>query len=220
MIIHLVTDRRRLTPATEAGLWRDCLLRQARWAIAAGVDVIQIRERDLEAGVLLTLTADMVRLSRGTGTRVVVSDRLDVALASGADGVHLPARSLPVAAVRRVVGAGFLIGRSVHDAVELDAAAGADYVIAGTVWPTSSKPAGHQTLGAQGLAGLVARSAVPVLAIGGVTIARAREIAETGAGGVAAMSLMYADQSAGCGAVPLDDLVVQLRHAFEARSSR
>ncbi len=219
MIIHLVTDRRRLTPGADATVMRDRLLAQAGSAIAAGVDVIQIREHDLEAGALLALSTEVVRRSRGTRTRVVINDRLDVALAAGADGVHLPARSLPVAAVRRVVGPGVLIGRSVHDIADLEAVTGADYVIAGTVWPTSSKAADHKTLEAHGLATLVANCRVPVLAIGGVTVARADELAATGAAGVAAIGLFLTDHASDGGAQALEHIVTQLRHAFATRGS-
>ena len=86
------------------------MLEQARHAVEAGVDFVQIRERDLEASELLSLAADVVQMTRGTTTRVIVNDRLDVALAVGADGVHMRADSLPPSAARSIAPAGFLLG--------------------------------------------------------------------------------------------------------------
>src|SRR5258707_4357490 len=155
VLLCLVTDRRRLAGRnTGAGAacdgWRACLNEQARFAVTAGVDLLQVRERDLDARDLAAVVGDLVRLSRGSRTRVVVNDRLDVALACGADGVHLRADSMSPAVIRRMTPDGFLVGRSVHGAEEAAAAAGVDYVIAGSVWPTASKPAGHQLLGLSG----------------------------------------------------------------------
>ena len=195
MILHLVTDRRRLTSDRldrPADSDRDSLAERCAWAIAAGVDVIQVRERDLEAAALCHLVQRIVRAACGSATKVVVNDRLDVALAAGADGVHLPARGLPVAAVRGTVPRGFLVGRSVHDARELADAAGADYVIAGTVWPTPSKPGGHPCLGPDGLRALRRQATMPVLAIGGVTGERLPVVREAGVAGVAAIGLFTA----------------------------
>lgn len=221
MIVHLVTDRRRLSPGgSPADSWR-CLLQQARWAIEAGVDVIQIRERECEARPLAELTAAIVLASRLSRTRVVVNDRLDIALAAGADGVHLPSRSLPVAAARCLAPPGFIIGRSVHDVSELEAALGADYLMAGTIWPTSSKPADHVLLGVAGLAALVRATAIPVIAIGGLTLERAADVARTGAVGAAAIGL-FLDQADvdGCGAASLDSRVAALRQRFDTSRSR
>ena len=192
MTICLVSDRRRLVPAgapdAEA---RRCLLEQARHAVDAGVDLIQVRERDLEAAPLAALVSDLVAATRGTSTRVVVNDRLDVALACGADGVHLRADSIAPGAARRLTPSGFLIGRSVHTIDEAAAARGADYLIAGTVFESVSKP-GQSLLGVEGLAVIVRRAAAPVLAIGGVTEERLAAIAAAGAAGIAAIEILVA----------------------------
>jgi thiamine-phosphate pyrophosphorylase len=226
VIACLITDRRRLcpegTPFDEA---RRCLAEQAGLAVAAGVDLVQVRERDLETRLLCAIVADCVRLARGTATRVVVSDRLDVALACGADGVHLRGDSMPAEAVRRIAPPPFLVGRSVHHREEAVAAGPVDYLIAGTVFETVSKPdatgrpfaAGAQLLGLEGL-GLIARSAgVPVLAIGGVTVERARAVREAGAAGCAAIGLFIGQSGGGsCRAMPMVDLVTALRQAFDS----
>lgn len=179
MTLCLVTDRRRRS-----------VVEQCRDAVQAGVDLIQVRERDLEAAALSALVAELVRLTRGTGTRVVVNERLDVALACGADGVHLRGDSIPAARARSMAPPGFLIGRSVREAREaVREAPGADYLIAGTVFPSSSKPGLRECLGVEGLAAIVRSVSVPVLAIGGVSLDRMGAVAGAGAAGVAAIGL-------------------------------
>ena len=186
----LVTDRHRLSGETAAfAEARRRLVDQARWAIQSSIDMIQVRERDLEAVDLAALVSDLVRLSRGGGTRVLVNDRLDVALACGADGVHLRHDSVRAEAVRTIVPAGFLVGRSVHGVAEAQEAGPVDYLIAGTVFPTASKPSTVRVLGLDGLAAIVQAVAVPVLAIGGITGDRLDEVAAIGAAGAAGIGL-------------------------------
>jgi thiamine-phosphate pyrophosphorylase len=180
-MICLVTDRRRLPGGDLAGQVRD--------AVDLGIDLIHVRERDLEAGALAALVAALLVLTRGTSTRLVVNDRLDVALACGADGVQLRGDSIPVAAARRLAPSGFLIGRSVHGVSEAIAAADADYLVAGTVFPSASKAAGTPLLGVEGLRAIVRAVDRPVLAIGGVSEARIGEVADAGAAGFAAIGL-------------------------------
>src|SRR5439155_10056997 len=111
----LVTDRRRLVaPGASEGEACRCLLAQARHAADAGVDLIQVRERDLDAAALATLVTSVIDAVEGTATRVVVNERLDVAVWCGAYGVHLRGDSIPVAAARRLAPPAFVIGRSVH----------------------------------------------------------------------------------------------------------
>ncbi len=185
------------------------MIEQARQAVDAGVDVIQVRERDLEARDLTIVVEALVAVSRGTATRVVVNDRLDVALASGADGVHLRSDSMAAADVRALAPAPFLIGRSVHSVDEATAAGAVDYLIAGTVFPTASKPAGHAVIGLDGLRAIAAATAVPVLAIGGVTLDRIEVLAGSGAGGVAAIGLFS-------GPEPVDAVVRAARSRFDS----
>lgn len=155
--------------------------------------MVQIRERDLEAGTLARLVSEIVAMARGSRSRVVVNDRLDVALACGAAGVHLRGDSMPPAAARSIAPRGFLVGRSVHAPAEAATCqADVDYLIAGTVWPTESKPAGPldpPPLGPEGLAAITRAAGVPVLAVGGVTLDRLPWVAAAGAAGVAAIGL-------------------------------
>jgi len=185
-VLCLVTDRRRYADAS------DGLLRQIATAIDAGIDLIHIRERDLDAARLFALASAAVHLTRGTSTRVVINDRLDIALASGAHGVHLRGDSFAAADARRMAPRRFLIGRSVHAAGDAATAGDVDYVIAGTVFPTSSKPDRSSWLGVEGLRAIVSASRVPVLAIGGVTRDRIADVAAAGAAGVAAIGLFSA----------------------------
>jgi thiamine-phosphate pyrophosphorylase len=197
-VICLVTDRRRRSP-----------VEQAREAAAAGIDIIHVRERDLEAGDLCALAAAIVSVTRGSATRVVVNDRVDVALASGADGVHLRGDSMPAVRVRAMVPRGFLICSAVHTAAEAVAAAGAsDYLVAGTVFSTGSKPGLGTFLGLEGLQAVAQAVSVPVLAIGGMSVERAGEVAATGARGLAAIGL-FADAHR-----PIKEVVRQVRERF------
>jgi len=186
----LVTDRHRLCPdAHSFAVARASLVEQARRAAAAGVDLIHIRERDLDGASLAALVADVVAVTRGSTTRVVVNDRMDVALVSGADGVHLRGDSVSVAAARRLLPPPFLVGRSVHTVQEATAASGADYLIAGTVFASPSKPGAAELLGVDGLRAIVRATAVPVLAIGGITPDRIADVLAAGAAGIAAVGL-------------------------------
>ena len=221
MMLHLVTDRRRLCPDEDEAARCACLLAQARFAVAAEIDVIQIREGDLDGGQLATLAAAIVGLTRGTSTRVVVNERLDVALAAGTHGVHLRGDSFDASQVRSVVAPGFIIGRSVHSRSETRDAGPVDYIIAGTVWATSSKPDGYPLLGLEGLADIVEASPVPVIGIGGVDARRAQALAAAGAAGGAAIGAFQGRGpgrlgGSGCLAIPLQTVTQSFRQAYVA----
>ncbi len=215
MIIQLVTDRSRLAPGQPPAVVLDCLVEQARQAVVAGLDLVQVREPDLDGGFLLQIVRALLETVRGSATRVVVNERLDVALAAGAHGVHLRADSMEAAAVRRLAPRGFLVGRSVHAAHEAQVAGPVDYLVAGTIWSTPSKPAGHPLLGVDGLARVVSGSAVPVLGIGGVNLERVPDLATAGAAGFAAIGA-WTGSAGACRAIPLHDLARAYRAAGEA----
>jgi len=221
----LVTDRRRLVGAdASAADAKRCLAMQVQFAVEAGVDLVQLRERDLEAGELAELAREMLSVARGSHTRVVVNERLDVALACRADGVHLRGDSVAVSAVRRVAPDGFVVGRSIHAAEEAEAAAGADYLIAGTVFATPSKDGAHALIGLDGLRAIAQRAPAPVLAIGGIDAASVADVARAGAAGCAAIGLFMGPDRAGgdakCRAVPLRALVDGLRARFDNGENR
>jgi thiamine-phosphate pyrophosphorylase len=171
------------------------LLQRVAAAARAGVHLIQIREKDLDGGALVRLAVRSVEAVRSTSTRIIVNDRLDVALAAGAHGVHLRGDSMAASRVRAVAPPGFLVGRSVHTAQEtgrVAAAGGLDYLIFGTVFASRSKPAAGAA-GLDSLAAAVSRTSLPVLAIGGVSPLNARDVARTGAAGLAAIGLFEED---------------------------
>ena len=183
---HFVTDRRRYNLSTD-----DLVLRAAD-AVRAGVDVIQVRERDLPDRQLAALVRRIVDVTVGTHTRVVVNDRADIAIVAGAAGVHLRGDSPPASRVRELTPEGFLIGRSVHSLAEVDAAVadgGCDYLLFGTVFPSSGKPDGHRVAGLDELARACRRSPLPVIAIGGMTEDRAAAVRAAGAAGFAAVGM-------------------------------
>lgn len=187
-IVCLVTDRRLM-----GGQMMETIVAAAR----AQVDLIQIRERDLDGGALSRLVREAVEATRGSSAIVVVNDRLDVALASGAGGVHLRGDSFPASKVRTVVPDGFIIGRSVQSTAEAEGAAGADYLIFGTVFASASKPPNHTVAGPGGLRRVCASVDLPVLAIGGMTVEHAGTVAAAGAAGVAGISLFAGSSDPG-----------------------
>ncbi len=208
----------------DSGAMRSCLLQQARHAVDAGIDYLQVRERDLEAAPLADIVQELVSVARGSATRVLVNDRLDVALACGAAGVHLRGDSIQASAVRQLVPAGFVVGVSVHTVAEAVAAASsADYLVAGTVWPTDSKPSAQAEalLGIEGLARIASAVTVPVLGIGGVTIDRVAAAARAGAAGAAAIGLFMSASAdrIGCRACPLAEVVKSARSRFDTLRS-
>jgi thiamine-phosphate pyrophosphorylase len=214
-VICLVTDRRRLSPGSTSSASIDCLVDFVRAAAAAGVDLIQLREPDLDARTIETLAERCVDAVRGA--RVLVNDRLDVALAARAAGVHLRSDSVDAVTARAAAPPGFLLGRSVHgvdEAVKVSRHGALDYLVFGAVFPTLSKPAGHPAAGLAPLAQICATVPLPVLAIGGISLDRASAVAGSGAAGVAAIGLFLPPNG-----VPAErhlvDTVAALRHVFD-----
>lgn len=187
-----------------AALGRACAI--VRRVAEAGVDLIQIREPRMDDRLLVTFVREALSAVRDTSARVVVNDRVDVALAAGAAGVHLRGDSVSARDVRQIAPPGFLIGRSVHSADEAAAAArvgGCDYLVFGTVFPSANKPIGHRVAGVEELARACGLTALPVLAIGGMSIERVPAVRAAGARGIAAITLFAwsADAAAAVSAV-------------------
>ena len=161
-------------------------------AIAGGVTRIQVRERGMSGGALLRLVEEILAVAKRRGDRTIavhVNDRLDVAMAAGAGGVHLPSAGLPSGLVRRQVGARFRIGRSVHSLAEARAAQkdGADEVIFGPVFATPGKEAFGPPQGLEALKKVIDAVRIPVWAIGGITPETAKTLAGLPIAGVAAI---------------------------------
>ena len=177
--------------------------------------MVQVRERQFDDRQLLEFLEQVIAAVRPAGGLIMVNDRTDLALAARADGVHLKSDAPPAEAVRRIVPGGFIVGRSVHSDEEAAAAeSGAcDYLLFGTVFRSASKPDDHPVAGLEALGRICRRASVPVLAIGGITVDRATEVAEQGAAGAAAISL-FAD------AADVGATVHALRDALTLRSRR
>jgi len=182
LAIYLITDR-----AQTNG--RD-LIEVVAAACRGGVRAVQLRERDLDTRSLLALARALRETTREHGALLLINDRVDIALACGADGVHLPANSFRVADARQLLGAERLIGVSTHS-VEEAARAGADFVVCGPVFDTPSKRPFGPPLGLDTLR-RAAACAVPLIAVGGITATNATEVLAVGAAGVAVIRAVLA----------------------------
>ncbi len=184
--IHLVTA------GVKVG--HDRLSAMVAAALDGGVGLVQLREKSLPDGRLYTLALELAGICRERGALLVVNGRADIAQAAGAAGVHLGEKGFPVTAARRVLGAEGLVGVSVHDRAGAirAAAAGADYLYFGHVYPSGSKE-GLAPRGVAELASVAAAVTIPVIAIGGVVPEKVPELAVVGAAGVAAISAFWED---------------------------
>jgi thiamine-phosphate pyrophosphorylase len=193
-IVCYVTDRKSLGTAAPV----PSVLEKIRVAAQAGVDWVQLREKDLPARELLSLTREAVSIAepRGRKMLVIVNDRLDVALAAGAAGVHLGSESVPARDVVRWCRAGnappgFRIGISCHtieDASEAESA-GADYMFFGPIYDTPSKRSYGAPQGISRLKDVCGAVGTPIIAIGGVNEQNATECIQAGAAGIAAIRM-------------------------------
>ena len=184
--LYLVTDRGATAGRPLDGVLAACL--------DGGLGAVQLREKGLAAGDLVALATGLRELTARHGARLLVNDRADVALAVGADGVHLPGDGLPPRVARRLLGPDRLVGVSTHSALEVEAAAeaGADFVVFGPVYDTPAKRPFGPPRGVAALAAACRGRRVPVLAIGGVTAARVAEVRQAGAAGVAVIRALLA----------------------------
>lgn len=211
-LVCLVTHRERLRPGATETRQLEALVEQARGAALAGVDLLQVRERGLSDRALWGLVDRIVATASGSAMRVLVNDRLDLALACGAHGVHLREDSVRPEAVRPIVPSTFLVSRAVHSAAAAEEAAslGVDIVVFGTVYASRSKRPGDHPAGPVALARVSRVCPVPVLAIGGITDRTLREVAASGAAGIAAIDWLATTE-----ADRLGDKVRAVRAAFD-----
>ena len=190
--LYYITDRSQLkTTALDATIAQ---------AIDAGVDWVQIREKDLPARAMLDVAKVAVQHDPGrVRSRVVVNDRLDVALAAKAHGVHLGSYSMPVDLVLKFAPPDFQIGFSCHSLAEAQAAeaAGADYLLLGPIFATPSKLQYGPPLGLATLGLVTAQVRVPVFALGGITADRVKACRESGAAGIAGIRIFQNCDSVG-----------------------
>jgi thiamine-phosphate pyrophosphorylase len=221
MILCLVTDRRRLGAAMGAASrdWPELLARQVEAAAIAGIDYVQVREPDLEGRQLAALVRELLRRTQGSSTRILVNDRIDVAIAAGAAGVHLKETSVLPDQARRIAPPGFIIGCSVHSIASAVARKSADLLIAGTVLSTASKPT-VDYLEEAGLETIVkAAAGQSVLGIGGLDLSSVPLVTASSAAGMAAIGAFIprADEDI---SEFVQKCVKALRLAFDSRNSR
>jgi thiamine-phosphate pyrophosphorylase len=180
--LYLITDHHQTggRPLTEV----------VRQALEGGVTSVQLREKEFSGAALYHLALELRSLTSLFGASLIINDRVDIAVASGADGVHVGINSMPVAAVRRTMGLGKIIGYSAHGIDEaLQAQAdGADFVTFGPVYPTPSKAAYGEPCGVKKLAETVSALNIPVIGLGGISSAAIAEIMSAGVAGVAVIS--------------------------------
>ena len=185
--LYLITDRLTLPPGR-------LLLDTLEQALIGGVRAVQLREKDLSASELFELAMKMRSLTRRHEARLLINDRIDVALAVKADGVHLGHHSLPADQARALLGPRKLIGVSTHQLEEIPVAAqnGADFVTFSPVYQTPSKASYGPPQGLERLQSACRISSIPVFALGGIRLDRVQEVRDCGAHGVAVISAIFA----------------------------
>jgi len=197
-ILYLIT-RGATTEATtpDSSEFRDILVLISS-AVDAGIDLIQVREKNLTARALFELVSRALEITLGTSTRLLVNDRADIAAGAGADGVHLTTRSINAAAIRRTFGKEFLIGASTHSLAEAIVAceSAADFVVLGPIYKTKSKEQYGAPLGLSELSEVArALDRFPVIALGGISADNAWDCLDAGAAGIAGISLFGAPEN-------------------------
>jgi thiamine-phosphate pyrophosphorylase len=185
--LYLITDRLALPPGRD-------LLKTVEQALTGGVRAVQLREKDLSAAELFDLAIRMRSLTRSHGARLLINDRIDVALAAEADGVHLGHGSLPPTRARALLGPQKLIGVSLHQLDQIPAAAqdGADFITFSPVYHTPSKAAYGAPQGIERLREACRASRIPVFALGGIRAEHLEEVQAAGAYGIALISAIFA----------------------------
>jgi thiamine-phosphate pyrophosphorylase len=196
-ITYLITDGRTTRDTTSSSAEFTRLFALVGACVLARISLVQLREKQMRPRVLYELTRRAADLTRGSQTRLLVNDRADIALAAGADGVHLTARSLDPLVVRNISPRNFLIGASTHSLEEARAASAgdADFVVFGPVFDTPSKQTYGAPLGLEALREAAhALAPFPVVALGGITRAHIPQVMGAGARGIAAIRL-FEDES-------------------------
>ncbi len=191
-LFYYITDRHQLRAGSISAL-RSTIRRVVSW----GVDFVQLREKDLSDRDLLCLTQSAVKYARGTTCKILVNSRLDVALAGGAHGVHLPSAGLRASDLKSILPGDFILGVSAHSLREARRAAldGADYVLLGPVFPTPSKMHYGEPLGLSRFRQICAALSLPVFSLGGVRPEHIRRVLAAGACGIAGISLFQRNLS-------------------------
>ncbi len=199
--LYAVTDR----------AWTDDLCRDVEAAIHGGASFVQVREKELDYEEYLAEAKKIVAICRSYGVPCVINDNVDVAIASGADGVHVGQEDLEAGLVRRRLGPGKIVGVSAHNAEEARRAeaAGADYIGSGAAFATSTKETAPP-IGPEGLAAVTQAVTIPVVAIGGISRENIGKLRGLGLAGVAVVSAIFAQPDIESAARELLGLAEQL----------
>lgn len=207
--VYLVTDR--------AAIGDRSIVDVVRAAISGGVTAVQLRDKEMPVREMITLANALLEVTRPAGVPLIVNDRIDVALATGADGLHVGQSDLPGDIARRLLGPDLLLGISATTVEEARLAEqhGADYLGVGDVFGTPSKPDAGVPIGLQGLAEITRIASIPVVAIGGITLENAARTIEAGASGVAVISAILRTPDPAVAAENLLKAVRNRTHNFE-----
>ena len=204
--LYLITDRglarnRRTEEVVEA-------------AILGGVTCVQVREKEVSAREFWETSLKVQEVAKKAGIPVVINDRIDIACACGADGVHIGQDDLPFLPARRLLGSGRVIGVSAGNCTEakIAEASGADYVGAGPVFATGTKADAGGPIGLAGLRAVVEAVSIPVVAIGGIHADNIRGIFRAGAAGAAVISAIVAARNPESAARELADAIRETRN--------
>ena len=185
-------------------------------AIAGGATMVHLRENEAPAGEVLALARSLKTIARGKAL-LIVNDRVDVFQAAEIDGVHLPEDGLPTKTARSLIGRYGLLGRNVHDAESAQAASqeGAEYVLAGSIYKSKSK-SDKKPVGPGLINDITKDSALPVLAVGGLTADKVAEVVEAGAAGIAVGSAIADAEDMKAAA---EQMTAALKEAWEAKTA-
>ncbi len=201
---------------TDAGLSRErSHLEVVRAAIRGGATLVQLREKDASTRAMVELAQELRGLTRKAGVPLIVNDRVDVALAADADGVHVGQDDMPAALARRLIGPNMILGVSATSFEEALRAEqdGADYLGVGPIFPTSSKADAAPPMGLDGLSAVATRVSIPIVAIGGISLQNVEAVVEAGADGIAIISAVV-------GAPDVEQAARLLISAVRAQRSR
>ncbi|QGP91416.1 Thiamine-phosphate synthase [Neomoorella glycerini] len=189
-------------------------LELVRQALAGGATAIQLREKDLPARELVELGREIRQLTHAAGATFIVNDRLDVALAVEADGVHIGQEDLPARVARELLGPGKILGVSTGTVLEARQAVadGADYLGVGSIYATKSKEDAGEPIGLAGLKAIRAAVTIPLVAIGGINSSNAADVIAAGADGVAVVSAVIGAPDIAAAARELLAAVRRARH--------
>lgn len=186
-------------------------------AVKGGVTVIQLREKNLSTREFIEEAIEVKKNIEGSGIPLIINDRVDVALAIGADGVHLGNDDMPVNLARRIMGKKFIIGASagsVDEAMEKEEK-GADYIAVSPVFPTPTKPDAGPPLGLEGIKEMRKFVKVPLIGIGGINRGNVLDVIKSGADGVAVVSAIVSSEDPEKSARELRELIKKAKGASE-----